>query len=192
VSNAERLARAVQRCAELAISWSGELYRSSSPRYANKDDLLSGAGSKTAGGRWNPPKSFRTVYTSLDPHTAIDEALAHFVHFDLPIAKAMPRVLVALDAQLQQVLNLTDDLIRQALRVPLSRLVTESWRDEQGAGREALTQVLGRIAFETNWEGLLVPSAARKSGRNLIIFPAKLRAGSRLLIVNKSELPRRF
>jgi hypothetical protein len=90
------------------------------------------------------------------------------------------------------VLNLTDDLIRRALRLPVRRLVTEPWREEQEAGREALTQAMGRIAFETNWEGLLVPSAARKDGRNLIIFPANLQTGSRLQIVNKSELPRQF
>src|ERR1700731_4517438 len=96
-ANSDRLARALAKCAERSIPWTGVLYRSASPRYANKDDLLTGTGSKTAGARWNPPNSFRTVYTSLDPHTAVDEALAHFVYYGLPIAKAMPRIIVSAD-----------------------------------------------------------------------------------------------
>jgi hypothetical protein len=40
------------------------VYRSSSPPYANRQDLLTGVGSRIAGARWNPPGSFPTVYTS--------------------------------------------------------------------------------------------------------------------------------
>src|SRR5436853_7828651 len=54
------------------------------------------------------------------------------------------------------------------------RLLDEPWRQEQESGREALTQAIGRLSFEGNWEGLLVPSAARKDGVNLIVFPANL------------------
>jgi RES domain-containing protein len=174
------------------MSWSGALFRSASPRYANKGDLLTGAGSKTAGARWNPPKSFRTAYTSLDPHTAVDEALAHFVHYGLSVAKAMPRVIVALEARLRRVLDLTDGAVRHRLGVSEQRLLDEPWRDEQKIGREALTQAIGRLAFDADWEGLQVPSAARKGGVNLIIFPANLDApGSWLTIINKAELPHR-
>jgi RES domain-containing protein len=190
--DSDRLARALARCLGRAISWSGELYRSSSPRYANKDDLLTGAGSKTAGARWNPPNSFRTVYTSLDPHTAVDEALTHFVDYGLPIAKAMPRVIVSLKACLRRVLDLTDGTIRRLLGVSKRRLLDEPWREQQKKGREALTQAIGRLAFDADWEGLLVASAARRGGVNLIIFPANLDApGSWLKIINKAELPRR-
>jgi RES domain-containing protein len=74
----DRLRHALERCASRDVRWSGVVYRSASPRYANKGDLLTGVGSKTAGARWNPPRSFPTVYSSLDPHTALDEVLAHF------------------------------------------------------------------------------------------------------------------
>jgi RES domain-containing protein len=175
-----------------AISWHGTLYRSSSPRYANLDDLLTGAGSKAVGARWNPPNSFRTVYTSLDPHTAIDEALAQFVHYRLPVANAMQRVIVAVKARLQRVLNLTDSGIRRLLRVSERRLLGEPWREEQKRGREAWTQAIGRLAFEDAWEGLLVASAARIGGVNLIVFPANLETPrSWLAILNKTDLPRR-
>src|SRR5436309_13486046 len=93
--DSEKLARALERCVGLATPWAGELYRSASPRYANKDDIITGAGSKAAGARWNPPGSFSTVYASLDVETALAEALAHFRHYGLRVLKAMPRVLVS-------------------------------------------------------------------------------------------------
>jgi RES domain-containing protein len=171
------------------VSWSGVLYRSTSPRYANKGDLLTGAGSKTAGARWNPPNSFHTIYTSLDPHTAIDEALAHFVRYDLPVAKCMPRVIVSIDAQLGRILDLTDGLVRRILGVSGRRLRDEPWRELQEQGREALTQALGRLAHDAGWEGPLVSSSARKEGVNLIVFPANLvTPGSWLGIINEAEL----
>ena len=108
----DRLRHALERCASRAVRWSGVVYRSASPRYANKDDLLTGVGSKTAGARWNPPKSFPTVYSSLDP------------------------------------------------------------------------QALGRIGHELGREAFLVPSAARRGGSNLVIFPANLAQRSLLEIIN--------
>jgi RES domain-containing protein len=191
-SDSDRLTRAFAKCASHACSWRGELYRSSSPRYANKDDLLTGTGSKTAGPRWNPPNNFRTLYTSLDPYTAIAEALSHFVYFALPIATAMPRVIVSLEARLGRVLNLNDRAVRRVLGISRRRLLDEPWREEQKLGREALTQVLGRLAFDADWEGLLVPSAARRGGINLIAFPANFDVPrSWLRIINRADLPRR-
>jgi RES domain-containing protein len=121
-AESDRLARAIANCVAHAAGWAGDLYRSASPRYANRDDLLTGADSKLVGARWNPPSSFHTVYASLDPHTALDEALAHFVHFGLPLAQAMPRVLVALKARLRYVLDLTQGSIRRLLGVSEQRL----------------------------------------------------------------------
>jgi RES domain-containing protein len=160
----DRLRHALERCASRAVRWSGVVYRSALPRYANKDDLLTGVGSKTAGGRWNPPKSSPTVYSSLDPHTALDEVLAHFRYYGFPIESAMPRVTVSVSARLVRVLDLTDGKIRSALRISERRILEEPWREVQKAGPEALTQALGRIVHELGWEAFLVPSAARRGG----------------------------
>ena len=65
-AESERLARALARCEKHTESWGGVVYRSTSVRYANRDDLLTGAGSKTARARWNPPGGMAAVYTSLD------------------------------------------------------------------------------------------------------------------------------
>jgi RES domain-containing protein len=187
----DRLRHAIEHSAARAIRWSGVVYRSASPRYANKDDLLTGVGSKTAGGRWNPPRSFPTVYSSLDPHTALDEVVAHFRYFGFPIECAMPRVTVSVRARLVRVLDLTDGKTRSALRVSERRILNEPWRDEQKAGREALTQAMGRIGHKLGWEAWLVPSAARRGGVNLITFPTNLSRHSSLEIINVSELPSR-
>jgi RES domain-containing protein len=103
----------------------------------------------------------------------------------------MPRVIVSLEARLARVLNLTDSTIRRILGVSRRRLLDEPWREKQKMGREALTQAIGRLGFDAEWEGLLVPSAARRGGINLIVFPANLDApASWLRITNKAELSR--
>ena len=79
----DRLRRALEKCLPRAIAWQGELFRSAAPRYANKDDIITGAGSKAAGARWNPPGGFHTVYASLDVETAVAEALQHFRYYGL-------------------------------------------------------------------------------------------------------------
>jgi RES domain-containing protein len=166
------------------------LYRSASPRYANRDDLITGAGSKSAGARWNPPNSFRTVYASLEVETALAESLAHFRHFGLPVARALPRVLVALEARVRRVLDLSDGAVRRTLGVSDRRLRGEPWREENRRRREAMTQAIGRLAYRADLEGLLVPSAARPGGRNLILFPANMDGpGSWVRIANKEDLP---
>jgi filamentous hemagglutinin len=189
--DSDRLRNALGRCASRAVRWSGVVYRSATPRYASKDDLLTGLGSRSAGARWNPPRSFAAVYASLDPHTALDEVLAHFRHYGIPIESAMPRVTISVRVQLGRVLDLTDGPTRSVLRVSARRMLDEPWREEQAAGREALTQAIGRLAHELGWEGLLVPSAARRGGANLILFPDNLGRGSTLEIVNVGELPGR-
>ena len=142
-TESDRLRHAMERCASRAVRWSGVVYRSASPRYANKDDLLTGVGSKTAGGRWNPPKSFPTVYSSLDPYTVLDEVLAHFRYYGFLIESAMPRVIVSVRVRLATVLDLTDGKTRSALRVSERRILDEPWREAQKAGREALDAGLG-------------------------------------------------
>lgn len=47
-----------------AISFSGQGFRSTTPKYATETDLLTGEGSKRYGGRWNPP-GIAVIYASL-------------------------------------------------------------------------------------------------------------------------------
>jgi RES domain-containing protein len=186
----ERLARGLNRCVAVLTSWTGVAYRSTSPRYANKDDLLTGVGSKANGARWNPPNSFRTIYASLDPHTALEEALAHFQYYGISMAQAMPRVIVSVRVELQRTLNLRDGKTRRLLGVSEKRILDEPWRNKQDNGQEALTQAIARLAYNKNWEGMFVPSAARRGGVNLVVFPANLKPPKSWLdIINREDLP---
>ncbi len=185
-----RLAEAITRCESLAISLEGTVFRSASVRYANRDDFFTGAGAKMTGARWNHAGSFATVYSSLSPETASQEGLAHFRHYCLPVADALPRVLAAAQVVLQRVLDLTDAKTRRMLKVSVADLLWTDWRKEAKAEREALPQAIGRLTWNTKWEGLLVPSAADPKGTNLIIFPGNLDAPrSYLVIVNRDLLP---
>ena len=53
--------------------WSGVIFRSVSPRYAQPHDILSGHGSYKSGGRWNAPGIY-AIYGSLEPGLAADES----------------------------------------------------------------------------------------------------------------------
>ncbi len=171
-------------------SWSGVAYRSASPRYANRDDFLTGLGAKGGGARWNAPGTFATLYTSLEPETAVLEGLAHHRYFRLPLEDALPRILAAASVELRRVLDLTSTSVRRSLGVSQRMLLDEDWRAANRQGHETLTQAVGRLAWEGEWEGLLVPSAAVSGGVNLIVFPGNLTPPeSYVLILNRNNLP---
>lgn len=70
----------------------GIVFRSVTPKYARSADLLSGAGSRRVGGRWNPPGHMNAVYASLDAESAMREVLSHYRDHGIPEHEAMPRV----------------------------------------------------------------------------------------------------
>lgn len=190
-SESDRLAQCLVRAKRLKRSWAGVVFRSSSLRYANRDDFLTGAGAKASGARWNPPRSFAALYTSIEPDTAVLESLAHQQYYSLPVEDALPRVLAAVRVVLRSVLDLTDVRIRKALRVSRELLIAEDWREANRNGVESLTQALGRLAWASEWEGILVPSAPASSKENLIIFPGNLTPpASYLLVLNRDRLPK--
>jgi RES domain-containing protein len=150
----------------LAVSFEGVVYRSSTPKYATETDLLTGAGSRQFGGRWNPV-GIAVIYASLTPETAMAETLAHNRYYGVPVEDAMPRTFVAIDVKLKTVLDLRDGKVRQRLQVSEAQILTVDWRKEVKAGREPITQRLGRAAHAGGWEGLIVPAAADPAGHKL-------------------------
>ena len=105
----------------------------------------------------------------------MEETLAYFRYYRIPEQAAMPRLFVALDVRLSMVLDLRDGALRQCLRVSRKRMIASDWRSAHDQGQVSITQVLGWAACSAGLEGLLVPSAARREGSNLVIFPANLR-----------------
>ena len=170
-----------------AGAFTGTVYRSSTPKYATETDLLTGEGSRRSGGRWNPI-GLAVVYVSLTPETALAETLAHNRYYSIPVQDAMPRTFVAISAKLQAVLDLRVGTTRQRLQVSLERILTVDWRKEVSAGREPITQALGRAASDVGLEGLIVPSAADPNGHNLLVFLKNLRAGSHSRVLAPERL----
>jgi RES domain-containing protein len=94
---------------------------------------------------------------------------------------------------LQRVLKLTDRKVRRILSVTRDQLLGEDWREGNRRGQEALTQAIGRLAWDAEWEGLEVPSAADPDDVNLIVFPGNLLSPeSYLLVINRDQLPPRL
>jgi RES domain-containing protein len=163
------------------------VYRSSTPQYAKENDLLTGEGSRIFGGRWNPVGT-AVIYASLSSETSMAESLAHYRYYGIPDYDAMPRTFVAFRASLQHVLDFRRGDVRRRLQVSLDRILHVDWRKEREAGQFPITQTLGQAACEAGFEGILVPSAQNPNDANLVIFPANLKTGSQLILLNKEKL----
>jgi RES domain-containing protein len=183
----EQLKTRLTRLLPSATAFAATVYRSSTPKYANESDLLTGEGSGRNGGRWNP-LGIAVVYASLTPETAMAETLAHHRYYAIPIEDAMPRTFVALAASLQAVLDFRLGSVRQRIQVSLDRILTVDWRKEVRAGREPVTQTIGRAAAEIGLEGMIVPSAADPKGHNLLVFPENLRPDSEFRVLHPDRL----
>jgi hypothetical protein len=71
------------------------------------------------------------------------------------------------------VLDLTDRKFVAGIGLSLT-LLRAPWQAHQDAGREAVTQAIGRAACAAGFDGILSPSARRKGGVNLTMFPDNL------------------
>lgn len=177
------------RCSELANdaakSWEGVGFRYAALKYAHSKDLLSGKGAEKAGGRINGIGTFPVIYTSADPQTATAEAYRNYEAFGF--TRVRPMVAVGLAIKLAAVLDLTDAKLRSRLHVTLADLA-HPWWPIQEKGKEALTQAIGRAAHDAGFEAVILPSARRKNGINVNVFPQRLRAGSSVAVLNEGDL----
>ena len=184
-----RWCRLIRRLSPMASSFKGPLYRACTPVYANQRDLLTGAGAHKYGGRWNAPGRFPLVYLSQTVEGAIAETLGLSGRYGFDPAAHLPLTLVAIDATLANVLDLTNVHVRQAFRVTIKAMTDCPWKRENDHGREAFTQALARVASDAGLEGIIVPSAVQRTIRNLNVFPANLAKKSKLEICRADKLP---
>ena len=162
-----------------AVSRSGVAYRLVPKRYASPKDLLFGLGAARSGGRWNPP-GVPAVYLSEDAALAVREvgyALSlggEFSGFPKP-----PMMLFSVRFVLQRLL-FVDVALARAACTSLQELLRPDFVRVLASGRIPASMRLGEAARAAGFEGLLVPSAQEPDAYNLVVFPDRLRAGSRL------------
>ncbi|MBD5778783.1 RES family NAD+ phosphorylase [Pelagicoccus sp. NFK12] len=139
-------------------------------------DATSGMGALKVSGRWHPQGRFPCLYTSTTPETALQEMLAANRYNRLQDHRSLPSTLVDIRAELFHLLDLTNGKLRQRLRLSNIAIQNCDWRNTNRFDRaEAITQALGRAAFDLGYEGIIAPSTtSNPNGRNVVIFPGKL------------------
>jgi RES domain-containing protein len=168
--NYSRILAAVKSLSDRARPLTGVWYRCTETSFAH--EIASGEGARLHGGRWNPPGSFRTVYLSDSPETALQEFLARARRMKWPDHKSLPMVMAGVEVTAGRVLDLR--LPEVAAKIaPVLAAEKQEWRLIQ-ARREAASQAVGRAVRETGLQGLLAASQQVAGGTNLILFPDKL------------------
>ena len=163
-------------------------FRNVKVRRATKTGVLATTGSIVTGGRYNFIGDFGTLYLSWDIHTSIEETTKSNISLLVDIAMRLPVVIVGYEVILSKVLDLTDISLLNRIGIVKGDLL-EDWENSQMLGVPALTQDIGRYAYDVGFEAIRSPSAVWGIGMNLNIFPDKLLAGSRIEAVNREELP---
>lgn len=167
--------------------WEGDCWRYQDIDFPSAKQILSGEGAFRNGGRLNGIRSFRVVYGSATEKTALDESAARARRYGLTVRK--PRILVCIEMKLQKVLDLRQAPLLGALGVTLAELGAEDWETLQNNGIESLGQALGRAAFDTRAEAIIIPSFAHGGGLNVAWFPQNRMRGSGIKIVEGEKLP---
>lgn len=171
---------------EWLTPWTGIFYRFQMIEFPTAREVTSGKGAAGRGGRWNP-RGVAAVYGSTTDTTALEESKANDRYYGV-VTKG-PRILVAIEAQVSSMLDLTSAGLRRNLKVTLKELAAEDWRKLGEAGRESQSQALGRAASCVGAGGLLACSATVTRGINVVVFPNAHQA-DRLVVIDGEKLDR--
>jgi RES domain-containing protein len=164
--------------------WNGTLFRFQTINYPSPKDIVSGDGAKRRGGRWNPP-GLLAVYGSDTDSTALEECKANDRYYGI-VTKA-PRILVAVDAKVARMLDLTEVGIRRILNITLRELAAEDRRKLNHSGQESQSRAIGRAAANVGASGLLARSTTVHQGIKGVVFPGAHRQ-DRLPVVEGNKL----
>jgi RES domain-containing protein len=154
------------------------VYRQGLPRWMSLPYRFTGVGSVSAGGRWSVKRLMPALYASTDLMTLSAEAYYKCLRYGWTPTQFQPQLVVQMRWELQRVVDLTSATTLNALKLTKDAIVDCDWFGEQAAGREPLTQAVARAAFENLAEGLIVPSARRVHGVNLVYYPTHRRDGT--------------
>ena len=132
------------------------------------------AGSLGAGGRYNVPGEFGALYASLEPETAATEIARGLKRRGVD-PRSYPEGdwwVYRVEVSLESVLDLTNSETLRELGVTEEQLTGDSL---------LITREIARQARGLGFQGLLVPSAARKGAKNLVIFADRLTESPRVV-----------
>ena len=181
------LLRVIKAARPHIVPWEGRVYRAVELAWARPDYLTSGEGTHQHGGRWMHAGIVPVVHGALTEALAVKESRRAFAYYGILKPRSNPRVSVEIEVRLGLVLNLcpVENVFSYLTK---DELLLEDWEKVNGKGQETLAQAIGRAAWKSGLEGLLVPSARDKRSRNLIWFPKSLRPASGCNISGKNEL----
>lgn len=148
------------------VAFKGRAYRHVAPARSP----ISGEGARVHGGRWNPPRSFPTLYLALDLQTVRAELRRTARRFGVPPENLLPRAVYRYNLELDACLDLRD----QADRAMVG-LSNEAIRSDD----LAKCQEVAMAAHYLGFEAVLAPSAT-SAGATVAAFIDRLKAASRL------------
>lgn len=111
--------------------------------------------------------SRRLSSPSGDEATAPGEARQENLRQGVPPRMVLPLLLAEIEVDLEPILDPTDGRVRRSLP---RRMLGEPWWLLQDQHHEAFTRGPGRLARDHGFVALLVPSAARPRGTNVVIY----------------------
>jgi RES domain-containing protein len=147
---------------------------------------LWGLGGMLYGGRFTPKGAFETVYLAEDPVTAMAEVSGVLYPAGVPMPRTAqpPWVLITVEGILLRVLDITVPEVQAAVGTNPQEL-TGAWRHVQAAGREAPTQTLGRLCYESRrFEAVRYPSSKNIAGVCVAVFTDRLRSPSVIKVLD--------
>lgn len=128
---------------------------------------MSGEGARIAGGRYNPPESFPTLYLC----TSMECVVAEFerVSGKHPAGRGalLPRELYEYEFRFQKTLDLTAESVLSSLSIATADLIARPWD---------LCQNVGQAAQAVGFQAIRAPSATG-FGDVLCVFPENIGAG---------------
>lgn len=154
-------------------SWQGDAWRIHRARYRADDP----GGSLKVSGRYHYGSDlfpeghvWAALYLALAPETALAELVRHIAPDLLPALNNYRLSRLSLD--LDDVIDLREP---ELLNVGLDDLCSDTDHE--------LTRSLGRAAFDSGAEAILIPSATRL-GDNIVVFPDNILTESRIQVID--------
>jgi RES domain-containing protein len=116
-----------------------------------------------SGGRWNRCRRYGALYTALTPEGALAEYRKYFRQRNMTGRPQTPHELVSVEVDLHPVLDLTDPA-NGVVDPEASFLTGDSEQDKDRC------RALADDLREAGYVGVVVPSAAKKGEKNLVIY----------------------